>query len=47
MICESCKKREFIENGVYYCPYLGVEIDDDAVIIKCEEYTPYKDEEDK
>lgn len=47
MKCESCKNHEFIEDGVYYCPYLGVEMDDDAAIIKCDGYKPYNSEDEE
>lgn len=45
MKCESCKKHEFVEDGVYYCPYLETEIDDDAAIITCRGYEPIKDKD--
>ena len=44
MKCESCKNREFIEDGVYYCPYLETEIDKDASIIECDGYNSHERE---
>lgn len=44
MKCESCKNRELIEDGTYYCPYFDSEIDNDAAIIECDGYKPYNSE---
>lgn len=44
MKCESCKNREFVEDGTCYCRYLGTEIDNDAAIIECDGYNSHERE---
>ena len=44
MKCESCKNREFVEDGICYCRYLGTEIDNDAAIIECDGYNSHESE---